>query len=197
MIKAIIFDLNGVFIQGPYLSDRFKERFGVPAEDFLPVLKEIMEKVRKPEAGDCFDYWKPYLKKWGVVLGREQFFDFWFKEEKPVPKMVELAKQLKQKGIKLFLLSNNLLERTNYYRENFPFLEQLFDKIYYSWQTGFVKPDQRAFKKILSDNNLNPQECLYFDNSEENIKAGNGLRIKSFFFKGPDSVRKILEQELV
>ena len=196
MIKAIIFDLNGVFIQAPYLSDRFKERFGVPTEDFLPVLKEIMEKVRKPGAGDCFVYWKPYLKKWGVSLSREQFFNFWFKEEKPVPKMIELGKQLKQKGIKLFLLSNNFLERTNYYRENFPFLEQLFNKIYYSYQTGFVKPDPEAFKKILSDNNLNPKECLYFDNSEENIETANGLGIKSFFFKSPDSAKKIIEQEL-
>jgi len=40
-MKAIIFDLNGVFIESPYLSDRFAVRFGVPKQDFLIVLKKF------------------------------------------------------------------------------------------------------------------------------------------------------------
>ena len=38
MIKAIIFDLNGVFILSPYLSNRSEEKFGVSAKEFLPAL---------------------------------------------------------------------------------------------------------------------------------------------------------------
>jgi HAD superfamily hydrolase (TIGR01509 family) len=196
MTKAIIFDLNGVFIQSPYLSDRFKEKFGVSTEDFLPALKEIMSKIRKPNAGDAFNYWKPYLEKWGVNLTKEQFFDFWFEAEKEVPDMIKLAKELKGKGLKLFILSNNFIERANYYKHNFPFLEKLFDKVYYSWQTGFVKPDPEAFKKLLTDNNLKSEECLYFDNSEENIEVANNLGIKSFLFDGVDGVKETLKQEL-
>lgn len=54
MIKAVIFDLNGVFIQSPKLSDRYKEQFGVPIEEFLPVLNEILNKARLPKAGNSF-----------------------------------------------------------------------------------------------------------------------------------------------
>jgi putative hydrolase of the HAD superfamily len=108
--------------------------------------------------------------------------------------MIEIARELKGKGLKIFILSNNFIERTDYYKKNFPFLQELFDKIYYSWQTGFVKPDIRAYEKVLKDNNLLPAECLYFDNSKENIEIANNLGIKSFLFEGLDGFRKALKE---
>ncbi|TRZ64491.1 MAG: HAD family hydrolase [Spirochaetia bacterium] len=193
MPKAIIFDLNGVFIQSPKLSDRFLDQFGVAPEEFLPVLKEIMAKAGMPNASDSFSYWKPYLDKWNVGLSENEFFDFWFNAEKEVPEMIELAKELKNKGIKIFILSNNFSERADFYDKTFFFLKQIADKIYYSWQTGFVKPNTEAYKLILSENNLKPEECAYFDDSEKNIKVANGLGIKSFIFKGAEEIRKVLE----
>ncbi|MCX6815479.1 MAG: hypothetical protein NT120_01325 [Candidatus Aenigmarchaeota archaeon] len=150
MIKAVIFDLNGVFIQSPLLSDRFSEKFNVSEKKFLPVLKEIMVKVRKPNAGDAFDLWKPHLNEWKVYLSREQFFDFWFSAEKEVSEMIALAKKLKAGKLRLFILSNNFAERAAYYKKKFRFLGELFEKVSYSWETGFVKPDRSAFENILS-----------------------------------------------
>lgn len=72
--KAIIFDLNGIFIQSPKLSDRFRDELGVPTEKFLPALKEIMDKVRQPKADHAFHYWKPYLKEWGIAMSEKEFF---------------------------------------------------------------------------------------------------------------------------
>ena len=191
MIKAVIFDLNGVFVQSPNLSDRFKEKFGVPVEIFLPALKEIMVKVRMPNAGDAFAYWRPYLEKWDVDLTEKEFFDFWFSTEKEVPELIELAKEVKQKGFKIFVLSNNFSERADYYKRNFSFLD-IFDKIYYSWQTGFVKPSSKAFENLLGENNLLPAECLYFDNSEENIKVANALGINAHLFEDINSIKKVI-----
>jgi len=197
MIKVAIFDLNGIFIQSPKLSDRFQEKFGVSTEEFLVALKEIMAKVRKPDAGDAFNYWKLYLEKWGLRLTKEDFFNFWFSGENEVLELIDLAKQIKNKGIKIFILSNNFVERADYYKQNFPFLE-IFNKIYYSWQTGFVKPDPMAFKNLLLENSLKPEECIYFDNSEENIKAANSLGIEAFLFKDTEGFKKILiEYQLI
>lgn len=191
MIKVIIFDLNGVVIQSPKFSDIFCVKFGVPVENFLPALKEIMAKVRQPNAGSAFAYWKPYLDKWGTTLSEKEFFDFWFSSEKENTEMTELAKNLRQRGIKLFILSNNFAERTKYYDEHFPFLKELFEKVYYSWQTGFIKPDPRALKNLLDENNLKPEECAYFDDSEANIQVATNLGIKSFIFRNAKNTEEI------
>ncbi|MDP3883121.1 MAG: HAD-IA family hydrolase [Candidatus Staskawiczbacteria bacterium] len=191
MIKAVIFDLNGVIVKSSALSARFQEKFGVSEDKFYPALKEIMAKIRKPYAGDSFVYFEPYFKNWGVNLTKEEFFDFWFSAEKEVPEMIELVKEIKQKGIKLFVLSNNFMERASYYEENF-YSFKIFDKIYYSWQTGFVKPDLKAYKHLLSENNLKLDECVYFDDSRENIEAAKSLGIKAFLFENIDSIREII-----
>jgi putative hydrolase of the HAD superfamily len=66
------------------------------------------------------------------------------------------------------------------------------DKAYFSWETGFVKPDQRAYKQVLEENHLKPEECIYFDDSEENIEAAKKLGIKAYKFKGLDGAIKII-----
>lgn len=192
MIKAIIFDLNGVFIQSERLSDRFNKDYHVKTEDFLPVLSEIMAKVRQPNAGNLYEYWKPYLEKWNVNLSEPQFYNYWFSAETENIELVDLAKELKGKGIKLIILSNNFKERTKYYLKTFPDLFALFDRVYFSWQTGFVKPNPRAFDLLLSENNLKPEECLYFDDGEKNVELGNSLGIKSYIFTNAEGVSNLL-----
>ncbi|OGZ42045.1 MAG: hypothetical protein A3B04_02615 [Candidatus Portnoybacteria bacterium RIFCSPLOWO2_02_FULL_39_11] len=188
-IQSIIFDLNGIFIQSPNLSDRFCDDFGVPTSEFMPALKKIMDKVRQPNAGPAFIYWQPYLEKWVVKLNEKDFFDYWFSAEKANEEMVALAKELKQQGIKLFILSNNFAERAKYYEENFPWLKELFEKVYYSWQTGFIKPDPRCWQTILAENNLAPADCVYFDDSPANIQTANNRGIKSLLFTNVEDVK--------
>jgi epoxide hydrolase-like predicted phosphatase len=192
MIKAIIFDLNGVFIQSERLSDRFNKDYNVKTQDFLPVLNEIMGKVRQPNAGNLYEYWKPYLEQWHVNLSESQFYDYWFSAETENKELVDLAKEIRGKGIKLIILSNNFKERTNYYLQTFPDLFKMFDRVYFSWQTGFVKPDARAFDLLFSENNLKPDECLYFDDGEKNVELGNSLGIKSYIFTNAEGVSNLL-----
>jgi putative hydrolase of the HAD superfamily len=193
MIKAIIFDLNGIFIQSPRLSDRVQKDFGVPSEMFLPKLSEIMNKVRQPEAGSSFNYWEPVLKEWNINLSEQEFWKYWFEVEEPSEKMVSFAKELKEKGIKIFILSNNFKERAEYYG-HYPWMHEVVDKAYFSWQTGFVKPNKKAWELILSENNLEPEECLYFDDQEKNIKASEQVGIKAFTFRSEEELEKVVNE---
>ncbi|MBX4197849.1 HAD-IA family hydrolase [Candidatus Parcubacteria bacterium] len=195
MIKAIIFDLNGIFIQSPKLSERFEKDFNVPIPEFLPKLSEIMDKVRQPNAGGSFQYWKPALEKWNITLSEQEFWDYWFKAETVSEKMVEFAKELRAKGIKVFILSNNFKERAEYYG-HYPWIYEAVDKVYFSWQSGFVKPDPQAWLQILSENSLKPEEFLYFDDQEKNLKAAQSIGIKSFMFTTEKSLQETVNEHI-
>ncbi len=118
-----------------------------------------------------------------------------FMSEKENAEMVALARELKGKGMQLFILSNNLSERSAYYDEHFPFLNELFKKQYYSWQTGFIKPDPRCFELVLRENNLKAEEVLYFDDSAGNVAAANALGIESYLFENANKTREKIYTE--
>jgi len=194
-LKACIFDLNGIFVQSPKLSDRFAQEFGVPVADFLQKLSEIMDKVRQPGAGKAFSYWEPVLKNWTINLTEQEFWDFWFKAEKVSDRMVEFASFLRSKGIKVFILSNNFRERAEYYG-HYPWMHDAVDKVYFSWQTGFVKPDVRAWTHILTENNLKSDECIYFDDQEKNLNASKSVGIDAEMFTNEVDLERIIKLKM-
>jgi beta-phosphoglucomutase-like phosphatase (HAD superfamily) len=159
--QEVIFDLNGIFIQSPKLSERFEK-------DFIPKLSEIMDKVRQPHAGDSFQYWEPVLREWNINLSERAFWDYWFKTES--------------------VSEPNFKERAEYYA-HYPWIHNVIEKAYFSWQSGFIKPNPEAWLQILRDNNLKPEECLYFDDQEKNVKAAESVGIKSFLFTTEEDLR--------
>ena len=196
MIKAIIFDLNGIFLQSPKLSDRFKKDFNIDTSLFLPKLSEIMEKVRKPNSKPAFSYWKNVLKEWKVEFTENKFWDYWFGAEIQSVRMIAWAKHLRKKGIKVFILSNNFKERANYYNQ-YPWMHEAIDKVYFSWQTGFVKPDIKAWQLVLSENNLKPEDCIYVDDQQRNLDSAESIGIKSYLFTNESELEEIINQLLL
>ena len=195
MLKAVIFDLNGIFLQSPKLSDRFEKDFGIPTNIFLPNLSEIMGAVRKKNAEPAFHYWKPVLEDWKIALSESEFWDYWFKAEMPSERMISFATALREKGVRVFILSNNFKERAEYYG-HYPWINKAVDKVYFSWQTGFVKPDIQAWKLILSENNLKPEECIYFDDQQKNLDSSESIGIKSYMFTTETELEEKVNQYL-
>ena len=196
MIKAVIFDLNGVFLESQFLSERFENQFKIRSDQFVSALKQIMGIVRRPLAPSTFSLWQPYLQEWNVNLSETEFFDFWFSGEKLVPELVNYAQALRDRRVKVFILSNNFKERTEYYRKNFPEIFACVDKAYFSWETGFIKPSQEALNLVLSENNLQPQNCLYFDDSDANIEVAKDLGIKAAKWSGLEQAKKFIKTSI-
>lgn len=180
----------------PKLSDRFQADFNISKEVFLPALSEIMDKVRKPNAEPAFNYWRPYIEEWGISFDEKQFWDYWFNAEKESSEMISLAQEIKQKDVKVIILSNNFKERSNFYNE-YPALNQAVDKLYYSWKIGFVKPNPEAWKYVLDANDLKPEECIYFDDQDKNLKAAESLGIKAYMFVDALTTKEILKEQKV
>ncbi|MBI4152129.1 HAD-IA family hydrolase [Candidatus Woesearchaeota archaeon] len=197
MIKAVIFDLNGIFLKSELLNLRVEAKWSIAKEQFLPALLEIMEIVRKPAAPPAFSLWKPYLQKWGMDLSEKEFFTFWFSGEKIDLRALRFTLELRKKGVNVFILSNNFKERTEYYRKHFPKIFSAIDKAYFSWETGFVKPDKKAWLNVLKENKLDPQECLYFDDSEKNVTVARKLGITAYIFAGTEEMVEKVKTSLI
>lgn len=126
------------------------------------------------------------MKKAGII----DLFGVLIMAEGENTSVIEAAKEFKERGGKIFILSNSDVTLAPRYIEGFSFITELFDKFYYSGQTGFIKPDPRAFELILKENDLLPEECIYFDDSAKNVVAAASLGIESYLYESPEQVRE-------
>ena len=196
MIKNVILDLNGVVIKSRNLTERMQEKYGIPIDDSKEVLSEIMQVVRQPDAPSIYSLWRPYFERWGKVITEKEFLEFWFSGEEVVQEALDYMKELRNKGIKVFILSNNFKERTQYYRTNFP---KLFDNLngsYFSWETGHIKPGENsgAWRDILDKENLDPSETIYFDDQEKNVEAARACGIEAYKFETLDEIKRLIDE---
>ena len=193
MLKAVAFDLNGVVItESDYFTNRLAKKYGLPSGVFYNIFKEVIRIARQPGCDDFFKLWQPGLKALGLLIPKEEFFDLWFSNEKLVPVFLEYFKDLRARGTKIFILSNNFKERTSYYRQNFPEIFEAVDQVYFSWETGFVKPDPQAYQNILTTNDLSADELVYFDNDDANIQAAKSLDIKAFKYQSLENTKQVI-----
>ncbi|RZW40293.1 MAG: hypothetical protein EX263_13355 [Flavobacteriaceae bacterium] len=89
-----------------------------------------------------------------------------------------LKKLSAQHNFNLLLLSNTNELHIEYVKETVPFYDDFktqFDQFYLSHEIHFRKPDTDIFEFLLSDNNLSAQECLFIDDTEENIITAKTL----------------------
>ena len=78
---------------------------------------------------------------------------------------------LRQKGFRIWLLSNAQRAFTAYELRLLE-MEDLFDGIYLSSDYGCVKPDERFYRALLQDRDLDPGHCLMIGNDRQTDIAG-------------------------
>lgn len=180
MITAYLLDLNGVFLKSEKVTDRIQQRWGVKSDVVWPILSGILDQVRKPNAPSIYSLLKPHLDEWGVDLDETTFLNWWFTGEILQEKVIEFCKQQRLKGIKVFIVSNNFKERVEYYKRDIPAMFDNTDKAYFSYEVGYTKPDPEYFNLVLKENNLNPNEVVFVDDSVENTDSAKALGIRVF-----------------
>ena len=189
-IKAIIFDMNGVFINdsGP-LSKRIEKDFKINADEIYPLIKAALKQVRQPGI-DPRPVWQPILER--LNISYEEFFKYWFSGESLNEELLQYAKELRQKGIKIIILSNNFPERTNNYRQLYPELFNAVDEQYFSWETGNIKPNTEAYTQILDKHDYLPSEYLYFDDNDDNLAVASRLGIVAHLYHNLQDIKNII-----
>ena len=194
MIKNIIFDLSEVIISG-YIGLEFmiEEEKGIPAKDFKKrkddTIEFFLDTMRGSHTED--EYWTYMLEgtNWNIDVQDlkkliRKFLNI------PLPGTEDIIKELKNKYT-LILLSDHVEEWMNYILENNDIIP-LFDYKYFSYINKKIKKDEGVFEYVLDDLNIEPDETLFIDDFEENIRRAQESGIDGIVFKDAEQLREDL-----
>jgi HAD superfamily hydrolase (TIGR01509 family) len=111
----------------------------------------------------------------------------------PLQGTVDLLLPLKHAGFELHGLSNWSSEKFAAVRARYAFF-QLFDTILLSGDVKLIKPDPRIFQALLDRIGRSAGECVFIDDSEENITTARSLGFETIRFESADQLRTVLQQ---
>jgi len=101
---------------------------------------------------------------------------------KVIPGTAEIIRALKENGKEIYLLSNASMRLLSIYKEVIPAVE-CFSGIFYSAAHKCVKPQDIIYERFLKEYSLNPSDCFFIDDLEENISAAKAVGISGAVMK--------------
>ncbi len=182
MIKNVIFDIGNVILkfdrdfllshyykgnQYELLKEKLFETWEDLDEDLIS-LKDYENKVLNSLPQNLHAPALTVLRNWEYCMSYTDG-------------ITDLIRELKQKGYKLYVLSNmtwHFIER----EYKFPIFKE-FDGIVYSAPIRLIKPDPKIFQYILDKFSLKPEECVYADDLKKNLATAARFGIKTFHYQ--------------
>ncbi|MFA5819484.1 MAG: HAD family phosphatase [Bacteroidales bacterium] len=199
MIKNIVFDLGNVLIS--FRPSEFFDKKNYPENIKTTILSDIFGskewamldkgEINTTEAIEAIAL-KSSLKKEEIAhvfnLRTELMF--------PLDPNVKLLPELKKRGFRLYFLSNFPMDIFEEVKTGYYFFKY-FDGGIISSEAKFSKPDNRIYEILLEKYSLIPEECLYIDDLEINVKAAEAAGMKGLVTFGSLEVYKELEKALI
>lgn len=105
----------------------------------------------------------------------------------PNDPVISIALQLKEKGHRLFLLSNTCEPHFTFALSQFPFLKQ-FDGYVLSYKVRARKPEKEIYEKALEIAGCQNKECFYTDDLLPYIETARLLNIDAEQYTTPDAL---------
>ena len=181
MIKNIIFDVGDVLLEYRW-KDMLKD-YGLPDDEAYKVGNlmfndnlwhefDLANMTRDEIVGQYLKNYPDYAEvmQWFMTHGELMHVkreDVW-----------EKAQKLKEKGYGIYILSNYSQELFEKHTKDAPFIS-LADGVVVSYQIHITKPDEKIYRYLLDKYNLKPEECIFFDDREENTEAARKLGIEA------------------
>ena len=181
MIKNIIFDVGDVLLEYRW-KDMLKD-YGLPDGEAYKVGNlmfndnlwhefDLANMTRDEIVGQYLKNYPDYAKvmQWFMTHGELMHVkreDVW-----------EKAQKLKEKGYGIYILSNYSQELFEKHTKDAPFIS-LADGVVVSYQIHITKPDEKIYRYLLDKYNLKAEECIFFDDREENTEAARKLGIEA------------------
>ncbi|HEX2985455.1 MAG TPA: HAD family phosphatase [Caproiciproducens sp.] len=185
MIRNVVFDLGRVLVE--YTPELYIRKYVSDDGDVAIINREMfhapewLDNDRGSITSDQF--LQAVCKRIPQRLHAEvkKIWENWQNFLVPIPETNALAKNLKERGYHVFLLSN-MSEKYYGIRHIIPALPYL-DGEFISADVHQVKPDEEIFQTFLKRYGLKSQECFFIDDRAENIAGAEKTGMKGFCFR--------------
>lgn len=182
MLKNIVFDLGGVVVA--HNEESFAEKLG-----------EFFSFVFGPDMRCVPSFWVDYdlgvrtidetaasvaeYRKCSVEEAKQNML-YAISLQEEVEPTVQLIKELKEQGYKLYVLSNMSKEYIEFLRR-LPVFDYFDDQVV-SCEINLGKPDKKVYEYLLSHCKLDAAETIFIDDRYDNVEAAAELGITPFHF---------------
>lgn len=199
MIKNIIFDMGNVLIK--YDPELFVDRAGISDDHDKKILLDAIYRSSGWHEMDMGILDEQGMYERAVKILPERLWDVaydlifnWDKPLIPIDGMFELVKWCRDKGYKIYLLSNASIRQPEYWYD-MP-LHRYFDGAVVSALEKETKPFPQIYYILMRRYGLKAAECVFIDDVEVNVRTAEALGMKGWLFKNDAEKLKGYIEEL-
>jgi putative hydrolase of the HAD superfamily len=122
----------------------------------------------------------------------------YFDRIEPNAPMIDYVRELRRRGLRTALLTNNVREWEPLWRAKLPELEDIFEVVVDSAFVGMRKPEPGIFELTVErlDAGLRADECLFLDDLEVNCEGARALGMTAVRFETSEQAIPELESAL-
>ena len=203
MIRALISDFGGV-LTTPLLAGflAYQDEAGISLEELGRAMQRAAEEDGEHplfalERGAISE------QEFGRRLRRQldEGFDLarlrqlYFERIEPNPPMIRYVAELRERGLRTALLTNNVREWEPLWRAKLPELDELFEVVIDSAFVGMRKPEPAIYELTVErlGGGLRAEECLFVDDLELNCQAARELGMTAVRFENAEQAIAELE----
>jgi putative hydrolase of the HAD superfamily len=144
----------------------------------IPFFKDEYKQAAIGEV-DIREVLPPYLEKWGWKGNVEDFLQYWYEGERDIDKRVmEAVQDLRQKGTKVYLASDNEAGQAGYLMEEVR-LQDDFDGGFFSSILGVTKSQPEFFEKVANELKVEPNQIEYWDDDSKNVNVARKVGVNA------------------
>lgn len=193
-IEAIISDFGGV-LTSPLLDSflAFQESSGVPLEDLGLAMAAIaarnstnplfeLETGRMTEAEFLAELGAELSQRLGRQVELHGFGERYFENLHPNEQMIAYMRELRDRGYRLAICTNNVREWEPLWRAKLP-VDEIFAVVVDSAFVGTRKPERRIYEITLERLGVAPAAAVLVDDVEGNCTAAAELGMRTVWFR--------------
>lgn len=206
-IEAIVSDFGGV-LTSPLLHSftAFAQRREVPLEALGLALARVareegenplfeLEKGALSEAAFLARVERALHAEVGLHVSMADFAEDYFAHLDPNEEMIAYMRELRGRGYRMAILTNNVREWETRWRAMLP-VDEIFELVVDSAFVGMRKPDPAIFELTLSRLGVDARRTLFADDVEPNCEAARALGMAVVHYRDAEQAIDEIERRL-